>query len=856
MPEGAYNPKPGAQHHYRREGTPGHWRYVREDAEDNSSPLTSARSQGEGAVEDRDGAESASLRRLLDAMPQGAQLTTAEGAHYRMEAGQWLDARGQGVDLDHIVRQEQRRQRMEGAQVDDHANVRRRLGRALWAFLQGAVPGRPWKIVERPTRRRDEAWGRGGDFLAAFEAHLMDVAADALAARPDRAEGVSRLIAGLSPVPDHAAQITRALQPALDDAGVGRRNGARALRAILADERLSAPARLELIGHLTDKHAPWLSTHVEQTVRAAANLAGQHQADAQDVAMAVALQMMGGHPEGFAAGYAAVAAVAEAEGKEIGELLDGARGRDRGTPLIAEALKKAKTARGIPVVRAARQAFPGLVDPAPEAIGKVLSELAAAVPRDGAVKHGADTDVFIAGDHGLAQTLKGRYVLMDAAHLIASHDPSTFSPRADYPDGIQERAYHRDEAEQAKVVRNAEHFESGLVFNTNPDATNGPPVATEEGVVLGGNSRTMSLQRLYRQGGERADKVRAHLKARAHEFGLTPEDIEALAHPVVVRLIEPPDRSHDGMRSLVRALNENFTQAMDPKAEAVALGAKLSDRHLQELAVAMKPDETLRDFLQSARSKTFIDHLSTAGVIDSRNATHYLKRVEGVGVRFTQEGVGLVERVLAGRLVGDADALARAGDRHLTAIYRAAPHGLAAAASGPEYNLGPALAAALDAHATMARHAEAADRPMVGPKDSPEDFERQMHEALGAGLLAGLGADHPALHDPTARKLLELLITRPGASQFAAPFREIADIAKDTHTDQRGLFGAQEVDHGARVRSVLDRHVQWRQSADGGELQAPEPLGTMASQAQGSPKAPASDEEPGHVPNTPQASLL
>jgi hypothetical protein len=97
-----------------------------------------------------------------------------------------------------------------------------------------------------------------------------------------------------------------------------------------------------------------------------------------------------------------------------------------------------------------------------------------------------------------------RYCLTSADRLIPSHDARRgFVKRDDYPTDVQEREYHRDKAEQIKVLSTAQNLIPELIFNGAPGAIDGLPVVTPQGVVLGGNGRTQALQLHYSQGAAR-----------------------------------------------------------------------------------------------------------------------------------------------------------------------------------------------------------------------------------------------------------------------------------------------------------------------------------------------------------------
>ena len=387
---------------------------------------------------------------------------------------------------------------------------------------------------------------------------------------------------------------------------------------------------------------------------------------------------------------------------------------------------------------------------------------------------------------------------MEAADLVASHDPDSFAKNKAYPDGLQERAYHSDKAEQLKVTQNAQDLLPALVANTNPDAVNGPPIVTPEGIALGGNSRTMSMQRAYRQGLPSAAGLRAHLEAHAHSFGLTPEEVRGMAAPVLVREIEPPDHSEEGMRLVVRQLNESFTNALDPRTYAVALARRSGEALTQRLASSMGDGETLRAWLDSPASSDFRAALDGAGIIDRRSASKYKDPKTG---KLNRDGKALVEQVLVGHLTEDPDLLARLPSQSVEALARSAPYLAQINAAGPAYNLKAPLRSALDAYATLAHSASQGITPRMSAKMGDEEVKAALSHLESATLF---DARHPVFDDPRAMGLLKVMMRRPGTQQLAGAFSDVARAVAQNPEGQSSLFGA--VDPSEVLRSALARH--------------------------------------------------
>lgn len=247
-----------------------------------------------------------------------------------------------------------------------------------------------------------------------------------------------------------------------------------------------------------------------------------------------------------------------------------------------------------------------------------------------------------------------RYELRELSELIPSHDPfHGFQKMAGYPDSVQERPYHSDKGEQVKVVRNAMGFNPQYLVNTSPDAINGPPVVTDNGIVLGGNSRVMSLMLVYGKNPAKIERYKEALRQSAHEFGLTSDDVDQFSQPVLVRVSKDiGDAKTMGQKA--RIYNQTQTQALQAMAEGVGKARLISERTINILAIGTKIFDTLREFLDSRAVKKFVKSLLRDGAIEEKQ----LSRItDSSGLMLNSEGKALVENILRGMVVPNYDVL-------------------------------------------------------------------------------------------------------------------------------------------------------------------------------------------------------
>ena len=132
--------------------------------------------------------------------------------------------------------------------------------------------------------------------------------------------------------------------------------------------------------------------------------------------------------------------------------------------------------------------------------------------------------------------------IVEAESLQASHKEGRMNPKHFIPE-----AQPKDRADNGLSSTAADRIASDI----RPDeitggitAYTGAPVVNGRGEVIQGNNRTDALQTMY-DGSERhaksAERYKEYLKAHASEYGMTAEQVEAMAHPVAVDVAEVSD---------------------------------------------------------------------------------------------------------------------------------------------------------------------------------------------------------------------------------------------------------------------------------------------------------------------------
>ncbi len=132
--------------------------------------------------------------------------------------------------------------------------------------------------------------------------------------------------------------------------------------------------------------------------------------------------------------------------------------------------------------------------------------------------------------------------IVEAESLQASHKDGQMNPRHFIPE-----AQPKDRADNGLSSTAADRIASDI----RPDeitggitAYTGAPVVNARGEVIQGNNRTDALQTMY-DGEERhaksAELYKEYLKTHASEYGMTAEQVDAMAHPVAVDVAEVSD---------------------------------------------------------------------------------------------------------------------------------------------------------------------------------------------------------------------------------------------------------------------------------------------------------------------------
>ena len=380
------------------------------------------------------------------------------------------------------------------------------------------------------------------------------------------------------------------------------------------------------------------------------------------------------------------------------------------------------------------------------------------------------------------QSVPVSFELVEAHDLIASHDPQTFAERAEYPKGVQERRYHEVESDRTKIDEIARNMEPGIMVNTSPTPIDGAPIVTEGGVVLGGNGRTMGMQRAYQTYPEKAAELKEYLSRHARAFGYSAEDVQKMKAPILVRRIQAGNDPKD-LSALGRRMNESLTQGLDPRSAEVTIGKNYVNAELMDsLTHHMEPDQNLSDFLNSTASEGFVKALERSGVIDRFNKGEFVDQDTGL---LNEDGRLRVERVLAARLIPDASLLSKMNQKARAALAASVP--MIAQMETAGWDIRPSLKLAAEADVEMRREKLL--------KRGKEGDSRNMW--LASPTLTKDATVDKVRDDPVAIALLEVLQDHAGTTKMPKGFKQVAleaDRQKHDHGDVQDMFARPPVE--------------------------------------------------------------
>lgn len=344
------------------------------------------------------------------------------------------------------------------------------------------------------------------------------------------------------------------------------------------------------------------------------------------------------------------------------------------------------------------------------------------------------------------------YEVRELADLQPSHSGLTFEPNPKYA-YRNDRTYGPQGGDRRKVITHAGGGEAGFDpsyhITDNPDAVNGPPLIDGDGNVLGGNGRTMTLQRVDAGNPIAGAAYRAMLEERAAHFGIDPAQVRRMKSPVLVRVID--DQNLDTAAKAQNAItdfNKVGTAALTPAERAIADSRRVSQETLEHVGDRLQtlgPDATLAQALTGQNGIDILERLIADGVISPQDAGG-LRTASAL----TQAGKDRVAALMLGRFFRDSEQMEGLEPGIRNKLGRlAAP--VAKTESEGSYDLAPHLRGAVDlleqqrlsGSATLddyLNQSELQSGLFLGEQYSPEAIElaRRLKDTKAAQLTAAV----------------------------------------------------------------------------------------------------------------------
>jgi hypothetical protein len=301
---------------------------------------------------------------------------------------------------------------------------------------------------------------------------------------------------------------------------------------------------------------------------------------------------------------------------------------------------------------------------------------------------GSATDIRVPGSE---TRIPAHYDVRELNELRPSHSGVNFNPTEGY-NFTNERDYG-NAANQRGVITNSARgkFDPAYHVTDNPDLGNGPPAISPEGDVIGGNERTMTLQRVYRYNPDGATQYKDALASKAAQFGIDPAKIQGMKQPVLVRVLDDDDTTN--AQRLVSEFNKTGTKALTPSERAISDAKLVSPETLEEInsrVAKLGPGATLAGAMADSGPE-MIDKLISDGIISPQEKGALVGKAG-----LTDAGKQRISNLVVGRFFDDPSQLDQTPASVRTKLERlAAP--LASASTVPGWDITPQVKEAVNA---------------------------------------------------------------------------------------------------------------------------------------------------------------
>lgn len=318
----------------------------------------------------------------------------------------------------------------------------------------------------------------------------------------------------------------------------------------------------------------------------------------------------------------------------------------------------------------------------------------AAVPQPRRPAHpvasGSETKIRVPGT---GRSFAAQYSVRELDDVHASHNPYNFQKNPNYQ-LVNDRNYS-DKTNSARIVKQVNEFDPAYLVTESPDANNGAPIIDSDGNVLGGNSRTMTLQRVYNDKPTAAKAYKNALVDKAEQLGIDPAEIARMKRPILVREIKDTEWEGASKQRGISDFNKTGTAALSGSeratSEARALTPELID-YISGQIDATGPTATLADAMTGARGTQLVNKLLDEGVFPESERPLLIDDRTKAVTAFAKDRVS---KALLGQLFHDTEQMTRTAPELKNKLERLISP-LSRLQGKPEWNLIPDIRDAID----------------------------------------------------------------------------------------------------------------------------------------------------------------
>ena len=235
-------------------------------------------------------------------------------------------------------------------------------------------------------------------------------------------------------------------------------------------------------------------------------------------------------------------------------------------------------------------------------------------------------------------TFKGRWVVVEADGVTASHDPITLQTSEGFPLTDKGRNVNDNDysTKRGVVETMAANYDSRALDE---------PVVVSEGAIVSGNNRTISGQIAAQNGTD--TKYKEALPAKSAMRGIPSEELSKFKSPrLVFELAEPIEYTTENFARFNRARNKTKS----PVDMAIAIGKQDTSRLIGQILSTIGEVEKLSELYQNQNTVAAImKQIVESGIINQNEMPQFYTQEYGI----TDAGKDFIETLLIGSVINE-----------------------------------------------------------------------------------------------------------------------------------------------------------------------------------------------------------